>query len=334
MKIINIKYSVLIFLIFSVFSLNAQTFTYLNEFGGTGTGNGQFDSPNGMAIASNGNILVADGLNHRIQIFDNTGNYLSEFGTMGTGNGQFNRPARITIAANGDILVTDSQNDRVQRFNNVGVYQSEFGSNGTGNGQFDSPNQIVIAPNGDILVTDFNNDRVQHFDNAGNYINEFGGTGSGNGQFMGPTGVEITANGDVLIADFNNDRVQRFSGFIIPLIPTMGEWGLIILALLVLSIGTLFVMQPSLQTTNGQNLNLPFSQFTNWQIPFDKSTFLKIWVGTIAGLALIFSISTSFFGYEMTNADLPMSILVSGVFAFLVQLLIIGEKLKMKFHNN
>jgi len=59
-------------------------------FGSEGNGNGQFNYPSGVTVNSNGNIIISDKNNHRIQIFDSEGNFLLTFGSKGNGNGQFN----------------------------------------------------------------------------------------------------------------------------------------------------------------------------------------------------------------------------------------------------
>ena len=107
---------------------------FVGEFGTTGTGNGQFDDPVGLAYDSVNDLLyVSDSDNDRIQIFQMVdGNtcpsgteevidgvcFVGEFGTTGTGNGQFDSPMGITIdIANDLLLVADSDNDRIQAFN-------------------------------------------------------------------------------------------------------------------------------------------------------------------------------------------------------------------------
>jgi len=54
------------------------------QIGEPGTGLGQFNSPHGFCLGMNEDIVVADTLNHRIQIFDKHGNFCSAFGTPGT----------------------------------------------------------------------------------------------------------------------------------------------------------------------------------------------------------------------------------------------------------
>lgn len=43
---------------------------FLFKFGSHGEGNGQFNAPTGVAVDSNGNIIVADWGNSRIQVLD------------------------------------------------------------------------------------------------------------------------------------------------------------------------------------------------------------------------------------------------------------------------
>ncbi len=90
--------------------------TYISQFGTSGTGNGQFNEPNGIALDGSGNIFVADFNNQRVQKFTSSGTYLSQFGGYGTGNGQFDLPAGIAIDNSGNIWVAEMNNHRIQKF--------------------------------------------------------------------------------------------------------------------------------------------------------------------------------------------------------------------------
>ena len=43
--------------------------SFITKWATLGSGNGQFNVPYGIAVASNGNVYVADQLNHRVQVF-------------------------------------------------------------------------------------------------------------------------------------------------------------------------------------------------------------------------------------------------------------------------
>ena len=177
-------------------------------FGSRGNGNGQFNYPFGVCVDSNGNIIVCDYDNHRIQMFDFQGNFISN----GNENGQFNNPIGITMNSKGNIHVSDFGNNIVQIFEeSQGKSISTFGSEGNENGQFNNPTGITVNSNGNILVCDFNNNRIQIFDSQGNFISTFGSKGNGNVQFNGPRGVAIHSNGNIIVCDYGNHRIQIFN---------------------------------------------------------------------------------------------------------------------------
>ena len=192
----------------------AATPEYKSSFGTSGSGNGQFNRPRGIAVDQEGNVWVVDEMNHRVQKFNSKGEYVGKFGSFGTGNGQFNEPSDVAITAVGDLWVTDSGNDRVQKFNAQGQYLGQFGSSGTAVGKFAMPKGIAIGIDGTIWVTDHTYRRVQQFSAAGTFIRAVGETSyGGNGQtaFYYPDGIAVDGTGKVWVADRKNHKIQKLS---------------------------------------------------------------------------------------------------------------------------
>jgi len=81
-----------------------------------GSKNTEFLRPQGVAVDQEGNIIVADSKNHRIQIFQPNGNFLCKFGTHGSAPGQLDRPSGICVSNEGSIIVVDFGNNRIQVF--------------------------------------------------------------------------------------------------------------------------------------------------------------------------------------------------------------------------
>jgi len=131
----------------------------------------EFNRPRGICVGLNGNIFVADSMNHRIQIFDPEENFISSFGSNGNKNGEFDFPCSLAINSKGNILVCDYEKDRIQIFDSEGKFISTFGSMGNENGQFNYPSGICVDKNDRIYVCD--SWRIQVFDSEGEYIFQF-----------------------------------------------------------------------------------------------------------------------------------------------------------------
>jgi prepilin-type N-terminal cleavage/methylation domain-containing protein len=113
----------------------------------TGSGNGQFNSPYGIAIDSGGNIWVSDYYNTRVQKFNSSGVYQSQFNTWAGGSGAYS-PGALAFDSSGNIWVFDNYSDNtIVEFNSSGSYLSKFGgTSGSGNGQFNgSPFGIAVG---------------------------------------------------------------------------------------------------------------------------------------------------------------------------------------------
>ena len=82
---------------------------FLRQFGRYGNENGQFDRPMYVAIAPEGDIVVTDSGNHRVQIFDADGRHRETFGKRGNDDGEFSCPTGITIDAAGYVIVSDQR---------------------------------------------------------------------------------------------------------------------------------------------------------------------------------------------------------------------------------
>jgi len=94
----------------------SSTGQFLLQWGSPGSGNGQFNDPQGICVDATGHVYVADTFNHRIQVFDSNGNFFTQWGSFGSGNGQFNAPRGVAVDASGTVYVADASNHRIQRF--------------------------------------------------------------------------------------------------------------------------------------------------------------------------------------------------------------------------
>jgi DNA-binding beta-propeller fold protein YncE len=190
-------------------------------WGKPGNGNGEFDAPWDVAVASSGDVYIADRGNHRVQRFSTSGNYVSKFGSLGTGPGQFGDDlVAVAVSPDGKVFALDVRSSggtgfRVQRFGADGSYETGWGTEeGTGMGQFDEPTDIAVGPDGRVYVSEAGNHRIQSFDPDGTDPATWGTAGSGGeGEFADPIGVAVRPDsGDVYVADGGGTpQVQVFS---------------------------------------------------------------------------------------------------------------------------
>jgi len=89
---------------------------FVNFIGSRGLGDGQFISPQGIALDRSGNIYVADTGNNRIQKFSPDGVFLEKWGSYGSGDGQFILPGDVKVDKSGNVYVADTGNNRIQKF--------------------------------------------------------------------------------------------------------------------------------------------------------------------------------------------------------------------------
>jgi tripartite motif-containing protein 71 len=202
-------------------------------------------SDGGIATDSNGTVYIADGFNHRVQVFTSTGERLRTFGSYGSGDGQFWDAAAVALDGQGNIYVADYFNRRIEVFNNSGTFLRQVG-----NGDISYPYGVAVDDGGNVYVADSDNNRIQVFAVTGKlvrsigsdqlsypssvmvvgkkvYVTEWGDVkiftttgrllqtigspGYGDGQFEDATGVAVDAAGNVYVADNQNFRIQVFN---------------------------------------------------------------------------------------------------------------------------
>jgi len=199
---------------------SAADLELVDEFGSRGSAPGQFQGGGGggedLEVAPNGNLVVSDTGNSRVQIFTPSGGFVRAFGSPGSGPGQFSFQTGLAIRNDGTIFVVDSQSgrsqpSRVQVFGAAGAYQREFPL-----AQPQGPHEIytdaALDPTGTILYIG-NRDAgvIRRVSTGGAAMGQFGSLGSGNGQFNFPFGIAVDGAGDLYVSDQLNNRVQKLS---------------------------------------------------------------------------------------------------------------------------
>ena len=184
------------------------------SFGSFGAGDGNFSSPQGVAIGDRtGLIAVADTGNHRIQMFWPNGTFLLKFGSEGTGNMSFSSPEDVTFNRD-ELVVADTGNDRLQVYEmDLWRFKGFWWTVGSASGlEFKSPSSVDLGRNR-LTVADTGNNRtvVSFLSGGGREQIYFEASAAGGVNFSSPQGVATGAGFGLHVVDTGNDRLHVYS---------------------------------------------------------------------------------------------------------------------------
>lgn len=141
---------------------------YVYQWGQHGTEPGQFLRPQGLAMDDQDQLWVADASNHRIQVFDVSGDepvFVKSLGSNGSSPGQLSYPYQVDVRKDGAVTVSEFGNHRVQQLDRKdGSPVRSWGGPGRQPGELHQPWAFAIDSTGSVHVLDSYNHRIQRFE--------------------------------------------------------------------------------------------------------------------------------------------------------------------------
>ena len=183
--------------------------TLLGQFGGPGSGDGQFgEYPEGIAVAPDGSVYVCDNRNARIQHFSANGGFLGKWSAKDK-----IAPRDVAVDEEGNVYVADGSYCLIWKFTSSGDYLNYF----KGDGKLSAELRVTCDRAGRVYVGDAKNSRMLMFDGSGSLLAQWGSGGSKPGQFSGdPLDPWADPSGRVYVLDRGLARVQAFGPVEVP----------------------------------------------------------------------------------------------------------------------
>lgn len=220
----------------------------LYNIGKKGKAKGDMDFPRSLACCEDGNIIVADTKNQRIQRFNECAVYVEHFGEKGRDDDQFLEPTGVAVLQNGRIVVADrklkcfkvfSEGGRfrhsvstkaepfyvaadsednivvsttkktIEVYRRQGSFWKEF-SLGAGGDDF-APCPIAVNDKYEVIVCDRSDSKIKFYTFSGKLLYEFEPSGALPGLATMPASVCLNPKGEILVADTLNHAVNLYS---------------------------------------------------------------------------------------------------------------------------
>ena len=191
-------------------------------FGGDGgpAAAAMLNRPEGLEVASDGNLYIADSGNHAVRMVDLAGNVSTVAGTGASGYGgdggpaaaaQLASPRHVAADGMGNVYISDHGNHRIRMVDATGMIstvagtgEAGFGGDGgpAGMAQISGPADIAFDDAGRLHFADTGNARIRMIDSQGM-------VGTVAGGFATPLGLNFDMAGSLYVADANAGVIRK-----------------------------------------------------------------------------------------------------------------------------
>jgi len=187
----------------------------IQQFGESGSGEGQLNKPSGIDWSHNGRLYVADTGNNRISVFGLDGVYIRSIGQAGLDKEQrLVEPVKVFVDRNERVYVLEKRNNGiVSVFDHDGILLKRLNSNDFNKlaGSETAIIDITIDDRGLLYVADSKNGRISQIDwQQLKLLSSFGSKGEQRGQFAKVSSLAILPGDKIAVADISNKKIEIY----------------------------------------------------------------------------------------------------------------------------
>lgn len=178
-------------------------FQFEKEFGKSGSNRGEFLSATDLDITTDGNLVIADSGNTRIQVLTTDGNSIMAAGESGREGYKLQSITGIGVnPLTNDILVCDQRGNKIVRFTPEGEPNLRIIA------KMKYPMDVAIDRHGNSYVIMSKVPDIYKYDANGSFIGTIGG--SGKAALVFPTSILLSQD-HIFITDFGGRRVIKLT---------------------------------------------------------------------------------------------------------------------------
>jgi sugar lactone lactonase YvrE len=196
--------------------------------------------PGAVAVDRQGNLYIADTMNHRVRKVDAASGVIATIAGTGqhrcSGDGgpattaALNEPAALAVDDRGNLYIADQSNNRVRKVDvSTGIITTVAGTGETGytgdgmpatEAGVSGPSGLALGPDGELYIADTFSGRIRRVDPTTGIISTVAGDG-GEYRFSGlpnefstslsrPYGIALDRAGNLLITDSDSHLIRRW----------------------------------------------------------------------------------------------------------------------------
>ncbi len=163
-----------------------------------------------LDVGLDGRVYVADGANHRLQVFSADGTFVRQMGSYGSDEGQFSRPDYVLAGPDGSAYATDSDLHTLTRFGPDGGFMWRIGGPADGDVDLGTMHDPAWLPDGNLAVVSETGRVVAIDPNTGAVLDRWGTPGRAPGELDANCQLKTDADGNEYIFGCDPLRLQVF----------------------------------------------------------------------------------------------------------------------------